>query len=153
MITAILCVILICFLFVTLDIRSKIRIRRLRDKMNACCKKTNQRHVFLIRLEEQAKAKWSAFPLDHTQETQRARELNNIWDNIRQVEEVRTRNAKCQEALHNMTQAYPALNFSEPNNKLLLDLVARDVDIQGWSIDTLCGHHSGYESGFTTQWW
>lgn len=150
MLTWIIAAIIVIYLLYVLGIPDKIRLAVLGAKVEGYCRKIDgllqDKHCEL----QHAQAKWdhaaSDKPLSYDQEVAKSAQLNSIWDNMRYIEEVRTRNARCKDTLDQMTKRYPAMDFSLPENKLMLDLVARDVDIQGWSVDGICG-------GTTTRWW
>ncbi len=146
-----LIILFVIFMLYQLDAIGKLRLWMLAKRAESYCDRTNAVLADTRRLQASAVANWeqaaAAQPLNFDQETERARQLNCIWDSIRHVEEIQTRNASCKAALDEMRKHYPALGFNNStNDKIIVDLIARDVDIQGWSVDGLCG-------GTTTQWW
>lgn len=178
MIECVLFIAIVIILLFYMDIPNKIRLKLLANRAESYCCRTAEHLQHAYDLKNTTEATWDNIaqqtPLFAQQEADRARQLNCIWDHIRHVEEVQTRNARCKKTLDEMLLHYPALDFSDPKNKLMLDLVARDVDVQGWSVSTLQECNNGImqpatEScdvgktnykpgpagcgGTTTQWW
>jgi hypothetical protein len=139
----VICLIIIAVLFVHFDVAGRLRHRALLAKVNEDKARLNKAHTVAIVLQTNCARKWSDPHTTADQEVQRVRELDSIWSHIRYIEEVQTHNDRCRRALHEISRNYkdlfPAVRRTD------MELIARDVDIQGWATDGICG-------GTTTQW-
>ncbi len=143
MISLVICLIIIIILLVHFDVRGRIKARALLEKCKKDKRRIRQAHARAHALQNALAAKWSDQNTTSDQEVLRVRELDGIWSHIRYIEEVQTHNARCEHALHQIARHYKSVNPRVRHTDL--EMIAQDVDIQGWAVDGLCG-------GTTTQW-
>jgi hypothetical protein len=162
----VICLIIIIILSVHFDVAGRLRVRALEAKVNEDGERLAAAFDRAIIAREECARKWSDPHTTADQEVQRVRELDSTWAHIRYIEEVATHNDRCKRALHTISKNYKALFPGVRRTDM--EMIARDVDIQGWAVDRVCNGgllvgdvvpgdtgyapHGAQYRGTTTQW-